>query len=82
MRAVELPPYSLEVQQPAGHLPDKRGRVTAFTFDSLTGIPRPVPYSALSELKCVGPATYVSPEAISHDQLVRIISAGSEDTIS
>lgn len=55
---------------------DAEGRVTAFTFDSLTGIPRPVAYSELKRLDCVGPANYVAAEAISHDQLLRIVSAG------
>jgi predicted nucleic acid-binding protein len=55
---------------------DTEGRVTAFTFDSLTGIPRTVSYSDLKRLDCVGPANYVAAEAISHDQLLRIVSAG------
>ncbi len=55
---------------------DAEGRVTAFTFDCLTGIPRPVSYSELKTLDCVGPANYVAAEAISHDQLLRIVSAG------
>ena len=55
---------------------DAEGRVTAFTFDSLTGIPRPVSYSDLKRLDCVGPANYVAAEPISHDQLLRIVSAG------
>lgn len=55
---------------------DAEGRVTAFTFDSLTAIPRPVSYSDLKRLDCVGPANYVAAEPISHDQLLRIVSAG------
>lgn len=55
---------------------DAEGRVTAFTFDSLTGIPRVVSYGKLKRLDCVGPANYVAAEAISHDQLLRIVSAG------
>ncbi len=55
---------------------DSRGRVTAFTFDSLTGIPCPVPYNELKRLDCVGPANYVAAEAISPDQLLRILLAG------
>lgn len=55
---------------------DAEGRVTAFTFDCLTGIPRTVSYSDLKRLDCVGPANYVAAEAISHDQLLRIVSAG------
>ena len=55
---------------------DNRGRVTAFTFDSLTGIPGPVPHSELKRLNCIGPANYVAAEAISHDQLLRIVLAG------
>ena len=55
---------------------DNRGQVTAFTFDSLTGIPCPVPYSELKRLDCVGPANYVAAEAISPDQLLRILLAG------
>ena len=53
-----------------------RGQVTVFSFDSLTGIPRPVPHSELKRLDCVGPANYVAAEAISHDQLLRIVLAG------
>ena len=55
---------------------DAEGRVTAFTFDCLTGIPRTVSYSDLKRLDCVRPANYVAAEAISHDQLLRIVSAG------
>ena len=55
---------------------DAEGRVTAFTFDSLTGIPRAVSYGKLKRLDCVGPANYVAAEAVSHDQLLRIVSAG------
>ena len=58
---------------------DSRGRVTAFTFDCLTGMPRSIPHSQLRQLKCVGPLNYVSPEAISHEQLLRIVSAGFEE---
>ncbi len=49
--------------------------MTAFTFDSLTGIPCPVPYSELKRLDCVGPANYVAAGAISLDQLLKIVLA-------
>jgi len=55
---------------------DARGQVTAFTFDSLTGIPRPISYNELKRLDCVGPANFVAAEAISHEQLLRIALAG------
>ncbi len=58
---------------------DAHGRVTAFTFDSLAAVPRPVPYSELRKLNCVGPTNYVEAERISEDQLSRIISAGFEE---
>ena len=54
----------------------RHGQVTAFTFDSLSGIPQPIRHAELKKLKCVGPANYVAAEAISHDQLLRIALAG------
>ena len=61
---------------------DNRGQVTAFTFDSLVGIPRPVSYSELKRLGCVGPANFVAAEAISHEQLLRIVLAGLGESSS
>ena len=55
---------------------DSRGRVTAFTFDSLTGIPRPVSHRELKEIDCLGPANNASAGRISPDQLLRIVQAG------
>ena len=55
---------------------NRHEQVTAFTFDSLSGIPQPIPHHELKRLKCVGPANYVETEAISHDQLLKIAVAG------
>lgn len=55
---------------------NRHEQVTAFTFDSLSGIPQPIPHHELKRLRCVGPANYVETEAISHDQLLRIAVAG------
>lgn len=55
---------------------DSRGRVTAFTFDSLTGIPHPVTHRELKELDCLGPANNAGAGRISSDQLLRIVLAG------
>lgn len=55
---------------------NRHGQVTAFTFDSLSGVPQPIPHSELKRMKCVGPANYVAAEAISHDQLRKIALAG------
>lgn len=59
-----------------GDRADNRGQVTAFTFDSLAGIRRPIAYNELKTLDCVGPTNYVAAEAISHEQLLRIVVAG------
>ncbi len=55
---------------------DSRGRVTAFTFDSLTGIPHPVAHRELKELDCLGPANNAGAGRISPDQILRIVLAG------
>lgn len=59
-----------------GDRADNRGQVTAFSFDSLIGIPQPISYTELKRLDCVTPANYVAAEAISHGQLLRIALAG------
>ena len=58
---------------------DSRGRVTAFTFDSLTGIPQPVIHGELQKLDCLGPANNAGAGRLSHDQLLRIVLAGYEE---
>lgn len=55
---------------------DSRERVTAFTFDSLTGIPHPITHRELKELDCLGPANNAGAGRISPDQILRIVLAG------
>ena len=55
---------------------DSRGQVTAFTFDSLTGIPHPVTHGELKKLDCLGPANNAGVGRLSPDQLLRIVLTG------
>lgn len=55
---------------------DNRGRVTAFTFDGLAGIPHPVTHGDLKKLDCLGPANNAGAGRLSPDQLLRIVLAG------
>ena len=50
--------------------------MTAFTFDSLTGLPRPVPHSELKKLDCLGPGNNAGAARISHAKLLRIVLEG------
>ncbi len=68
-----LPPDDIEARA------DSRGLVTAFTFDSLTGIPHPVIHGELKKLDCLGPANNAGAGRLSHDQLLRIVLAGYEE---
>ena len=52
---------------------NRKGEVTAFTFDNLISFPMCIPYRELKEMGCIGKTNLVSAEALSHDSLCRII---------
>ena len=53
---------------------NRKGEVTATTFDNLLLFPRSIPYQDLKQMGCVGGANLVTAQRLSHESLLRVIS--------
>ena len=60
---------------------NRKGEVTAFTFDNVIVFPTSITYRDLKEMGCVGPANLVTAEALSYESLRQIVERAFEAKI-
>ena len=60
---------------------NRKGEITAFTFDNLIAFPTCIPYRELKEIGCIDRTNLITAQELSHDSLCRIVKRAFESTL-